>query len=167
MSKRHSQNIRSIRRQKEDPVGVYRFLVVIDNLEAGGFSEVSGLDAEIETEQVIEGGVNNVVHHLPKRIKYGRLVLKKGICHNRAMVDWFDECKNGNIKKRNITISLNDSTNSNVCTWDFVEAFPVKFAGPQLVAQNSNGIAIENIEFEYRELIYNKDYYGIQGLYGG
>lgn len=156
------------REQYGDPVGVYQFTVEIQGLQVGGFSEVSGLEAELETEQIFEGGLNNVVHNLPKKIKNGRLILKKGICICGTLDNWFNEIKNGTITKRDITVSLYDSditkrVNSNdlvttpVQVWNFVGAYPVKYSGPRLVAQNSNEVAIEAIEFVYHEVSCCKD----------
>ncbi len=42
------------------------------------FQEVAGLSAEITTEEVREGGLNEYVHRLPTGTKYGNLVLKRG-----------------------------------------------------------------------------------------
>ena len=42
---------------RADPYLGFRFLVEIEGLIVGGFSEVSGLQAETEFEEVREGGV--------------------------------------------------------------------------------------------------------------
>lgn len=127
-------------------------MVEINGLQVAGFSEISGLDAEIETEQIYEGGLNNFVYNLPKKVKYGRLSLKKGISLSSELIDWFEECKNGLISKKDITIFLCSSLNKNVFQWNVIGAFPVKFSGPRLIAQNSNEIAIETIEMIFQEL---------------
>ena len=58
--------------------------------EAAQFQEVSGLEAEIEVETVIEGGENHFVHKLPKSAKHPNLVLKRGIAPKKSMLTtWF------------------------------------------------------------------------------
>ncbi|KNY25322.1 phage tail protein [Pseudobacteroides cellulosolvens] len=135
-----------------DPIGVYRFTVEKSGLQVGGFSEVSGLESELETEQIYEGGLNNAVHHLIKKVKYGRLVLKKGICLSGTMEKWFEDCKDGNIERTDITINLNDSSEMPVLVWNFKKAYPVKYSGPRLTAQSSTEVAIETLELVYEEL---------------
>src|SRR4051812_34168691 len=43
------------------------------------FQEVSGIEAEVDVEEVAEGGENRFVYRLPKQAKYPPLVLKRGI----------------------------------------------------------------------------------------
>ncbi len=65
---------------KDDyPYLSFRFWVEIDSLVVGGFSEVSGLQSEIDLESYEEGGVNDYVHKFPKKAKLSNLVLKRGI----------------------------------------------------------------------------------------
>jgi len=45
-------------------------LVEINGLVVGGFSEVSGLEVEIDVEEYREGGKNEYVHYLPTGAKY-------------------------------------------------------------------------------------------------
>ncbi len=66
-------------KRKPDPYFSFQFLIEINGLITGGFSEVSGLQVEIETEEYREGGTNDYVHKLPKGTKYSNLVLKRGI----------------------------------------------------------------------------------------
>ena len=43
------------------------------------FQEVSGIDAEMDVESVVEGGENRFVRQLPKGFKHSNLSLKRGI----------------------------------------------------------------------------------------
>ena len=47
------------------PYLTFNFAVEIEGLLVGGFTEVSGLESEIEVEEYREGGVNGFVHKLP------------------------------------------------------------------------------------------------------
>ncbi len=52
---------------RNDPYMPFNFLVEIEGLLVGGFTEVTGLTVETETEDFREGGVNEYVHKLPGR----------------------------------------------------------------------------------------------------
>ncbi|PHP45458.1 hypothetical protein B6V01_004070, partial [Methanosarcinales archaeon ex4572_44] len=74
--------------ERNDPYQSFRFLVEIHGLIVGGFSEVSGLQAETETEEIREGGVNDHVHKLPKITKYPNITLKRGITDSDILWRW-------------------------------------------------------------------------------
>ena|GEM_PF-274750 len=131
--------------KRKDPYLRFRFLVEIDGLIVGGFSEVSGLQVETEVEEVVEGGVNEFVHKLPKRTKYENLVLKRGITDSDVLWKWHQDVVNGKIKRRSGYIILLDGEGNEKWRWRFVDAYPVKWAGPELKA-DSSAVAIEIIE---------------------
>lgn len=135
-----------------DPVGVYRFKVEIGGIQVGGFTEVSGLELEIETEQIYEGGLSNSVHVLPKKVKYKNIVLKKGIANGSELIDWFRDCINGNITRRYGSIILYDSIGEPVKVWSFTSAYPVKCSWSSLNAKGSQEVAIETIELAHESL---------------
>ena len=65
------------------------FKLTIDHREVGYFTEVSGLNAEIEVMSFNEGGRNDYVHKLPTRMKHPNLVLKRGVTRTKDLEDWF------------------------------------------------------------------------------
>lgn len=140
-----------LKMSRNDPVGVQRFKVEISGLHVAGFSEVSGLDMEIETEQIYEGGFNNRVHNLYKRVKYGRLKMLKGILLSSRMMEWFNSCQSGIVEKYDISVFLQNYAGENIREWRFIKAYPVKCSGPRLVANNANEIAVETYELVYEE----------------
>jgi phage tail-like protein len=137
--------------QRQDPYTAFNFWVEVDNLVRGGFSEVSGLQAETETEDYPEGGVNNYIHRLPKRTKYPNLVLKRGITDARELWDWYKKVMNGQIERHNGSIILADYTGSEKRRWNFVQAYPVKWVGSDFKA-DSNTVAIETLELAHNGL---------------
>ncbi|HEX2927232.1 MAG TPA: phage tail protein [Ruminiclostridium sp.] len=132
---------------KKDPVGVYRFKVEIDGLQVGGFSEVQGLEMELETEEIKEGGLNNLVHKLPKKIKFSNLIFKKGVTSNSELINWFNNCITGTVNRKNGSVTLNDSEGNPVISWIFLGAYPVKCSWSSLNAKGSQEVAIETVEF--------------------
>lgn len=123
----------------------FRFLVEIQGLIVGGFSEVTGLQAETEVETVEEGGVNDYVHRFPKKTKYPNLVLKRGITDSDALWKWHQEVVSGRISRKSGFIILVDSEGNEKWRWHFVQAYPVKWTGPDLKADSST-VAVESLE---------------------
>ncbi len=135
--------------EKGYPVGSFKFKVEINDIELyGGFSEVSGIEAEIELEEYREGGTN-YTHHFPKFIKHPRLTLKKGIVESGELLNWYKSVLSGKILKQKISVVLCNSLGKDISRWDFMDAYPVKWSGPELKA-DSNMVAVESIEFVHK-----------------
>ena len=133
-----------------DPYTAFRFAVESDSVIVGGFSEVSGLQAETEIEDFREGGVNDFTHKFAKLTKYPNLVLKRGITERNELWKWYQDVVNGNIKKANIAVVLmdRDINRSDSWRWEFAQAYPVKWSGSDLNATGSN-IFVESVEFAH------------------
>nr|CBH39152.1 conserved hypothetical protein [uncultured archaeon] len=137
--------------ERNDPYLNFRFLVEIQGLIVGGFSEVSGLQAETETEEIQEGGVNDYVHKLPKITKYPNITLKRGITDSEALWKWHQEVVNGIIMRKSGFIILMDSEGNEKWRWSFEDAYPVKWQGPDLKA-DSSAVAVETLELAHNGL---------------
>jgi len=137
--------------ERKDPYLSFRFLIEIDNLIVGGFSEVSGLQVETETEEYREGGVNDYVHKLPKITKHPNITLKRGITDSDVLWKWHHDVVNGRVVRKSGRIILLDSEGNEKWRWTFEGAFPVKWTGPDFKADSST-IAIETLEFAHNEI---------------
>lgn len=135
------------------PLTSFRFLVELDGLVVGGFSEITGLNAEIETEEYREGGVNAFVHRLPKQTTQSNLFLKRGMTDSALLWYWFYDASQGWITRRQGSVILLDESGTEAWRWNFSGAYPVKWQGPELRADGST-VAVEAIELVH------------QGLYG-
>ncbi len=137
------------------PVPAFNFEVGYDD---GAFQEVSGLEVEMEVEEVIAGGQNNYVYRLPKRVKYKNLVLKRGFFKGKIykilLNGIFNATNIQGIKPMNFNISLKDEKGSNLITWAIIGAYPVKWSMSNLNAQE-NALAFETIEFAYQYFTIN------------
>jgi len=134
------------------PYTSFNFIVEIDNVESAGFSELSGLSIETETEEVAEGGINTFVHKLPKRTKYGNITLKKGMTNSADLYNWYMDIVKGKIIQKELGIVLLDETRQyETERWQFQKAYPVKWVGPELNASSTN-IAFESIEVAHSGL---------------
>jgi len=135
--------------KRKDPYLSFRFRVEIHGLIEGSFSEVSGLEVEMETEDYPEGGVNDYIHKLPRRTKYPNLVLKRGITDSDVLWKWHQEVVSGKIERKSGRIILLDSEGGEKWSCSFEGAYPVKWTGPDFKA-DSNTVAIETLELVHR-----------------
>jgi len=137
---------------RKDPYLGYNFAVEISGLVAGGFSEVSGLQAEIEVQEYREGGVNEYIHKRAGPTKYSsNLVLKKGVADSTQLWSWYCDVMQGKVKRRPVDVLLRDSAGEEKRRWKFQNAYPVKWAGPDLKATASE-VAVEVVELAHEGL---------------
>jgi phage tail-like protein len=81
---------------RNDPYTAFNFLVEIESLLVGGFSEVRGLEVETEVEEYREGGVNEYVEKLPGRSRYpSNLTLQRGLTDIETLWRWHQEVIRG------------------------------------------------------------------------
>ena len=135
-----------------DPYLSFHFLVEIEGLVIGGFNEVTGLTVEVEIEEYREGGLNAYVHKLAGPARYpNNLVLKHGLTDSDTLWNWHQDVASGNIQRRNGSIILLDSAGEEQWRWNFVDAYPVRWVGPDLRAGSAE-VAIETLELVHRGL---------------
>lgn len=135
-----------------DPPFTGRFVLTVDGMTIGSFTEVSGLAVQIEVEELAEGGQNQYTHRLPGRMKWPNLVFKRGITDSDNLFDWLASCSGdglagaGNkVQRRNGAVTVLDAAGRTVRSWTFVDALPVKWSGPRLSA-SSRDLAVEELE---------------------
>jgi phage tail-like protein len=126
----------------------FRFLVEIQGLIVAGFTEVTGLQAETEFEEIKEGGVNDHIHKLPKLTKYPNITLKRGITDSDVLWKWHQEVVSGHFKRKDGFIVLLDSVGDEKWRWFFSDAYPVKWTGPDLKTDSST-VAVETLELAH------------------
>lgn len=138
-----------------DPHHAFNFLIEIEGILVGGFSECSGLEVETEYYDYREGGVNEYVHRFIGSTKYQPLVLKHGLTVINGLWTWHQEViqaiDTGKFKRRNGTVYLLNKQKIPVKWWNFKEAYPYKWTGPQLKA-DSGDVAFESVELAHRGL---------------
>ena len=140
---------------RRDPYLTFNFVVELgkDNLEVGGFTEVSGLQAEIEVQDYREGGLNVYIHKLPGPVRYpSNLVLKQGMADREILWEWCKKAMQGAIERRNVTIKLLDRNREEKRQWVFANAYPVRWAGPDLRAGSAE-VAMETLELVHQGLL--------------
>lgn len=143
----------------------YNFLVEIDDLVVAGFSEVTGLDIEIQKHEYHEGGVNAYVHQLAGPTVYpSNIVLTRGISDSTVLWEWFQNVAKGDVVRRDGAIILLDVQGAEKWRWDFSAAYPVKWRGPQLKALGSE-VAIESLELSHRGIFQSGSFQSGRSLF--
>jgi phage tail-like protein len=110
------------------------------------FTELSGLQVEMQVMEYQEGGTNNFVHHLPGPLKVGNITLKHGLTRSNDFLKW---CMN--IERKNVTVVMYDVAGQPVVRWHFNKAYAVKWTGPSFTA-DSTAMAIESVEITHQGL---------------
>ncbi len=137
---------------RRDPFFAYNFLAEVNGLVVGGFSEVSGLQAEVEVQDYREGGLNDYVHKLIGPTRYpSNLILKHGLTDRNELWEWYQQVLQGIIDRRNLSIILLDNAGDERRRWNFLKAYPMRWQGPQLRAAG-NEIAVQSLELVHRGL---------------
>jgi phage tail-like protein len=137
---------------RNDPLAAFRFLVRIEGRQAGGFSEVSGIQAEVEVLEVAAGGENTFVHKLPGRTRHGNLTLRRGLA-TLELWDWFADIVAGRVSRRTVSVELlPGAQEGRPVRWVFESAFPARWTGPELKAEQS-AVAVEAVELAYHGFV--------------
>ncbi len=153
-------DVDAMRRKPADPgdpwlTGAQRFLLEIDSVPIGSFTEVSGLSAEIDLEQIEEGGQNQYAHRVPGRMTWPNIVLKRGVVDDDKLFEWFAECSGhgfagaGNkFTPRHGAISMITTHGERLRAWNIDRAFPVRWTGPTFAATSSD-VPTEELEIAH------------------
>jgi phage tail-like protein len=135
--------------ERKDPYLGFNFVVEIQGLQVAGFTEVSGLQVEVEVQDYREGGLNTHLHRLPGPARYPtNLVLRRGLV-NDELWRWHQEVVQGQITRHNGSIILRDAGGKERWRWNFEQAYPVRWSGPDLRAQSAE-VAVEVVELAHR-----------------
>ena len=157
-----------------DPSPAWKFYVEVLGVLVAEFQECSGLTMEREVEEVTEGGTNDFQWLLPSYMKYGPIVLKKGITYNRELWRWFRwgmldgqvwgfntvpgaSAAISLLKAQGVIVPMGTSISIVLGTvdgkvakhWDLIGAIPVKWVGPDMQA-GSDQAAIETLEVRHQ-----------------
>jgi len=116
------------------------------------WQEVSGLSAEMRTEDLIAGGENSFIYKLPVGTSYVPLVLKRGspLARGSSLITWINNSiLNFTIVPSTVTIILLGPNNTPLMKWDFKNAYPVKWSFSELKSME-NSIMIESLELVHQ-----------------
>jgi phage tail-like protein len=129
---------------RRDPFVGFNFIVEIDGVTRAGFTAVSGLTSTVDVISYREGAESRV-RKLPGLVKYSPLMLKRGLTVDRSLWLWHRAVLNGDVQRRNVSVVLLDAARAPVARWNFLDAWPARWEGPELNAQSSD-VLIESLE---------------------
>lgn len=147
---------------RDTPYGVFNYLVNLgDGSESevqGGFSEVSGLNAEVTVAEYRNGNDPvNYVKKIPAIHKAGDVTLKRGVIGADNIYNWLEQIRNGDVTaKRDVIVKLKNedpASSSAVVTWKLVKAMPIKWTGPTLTAKGGSDVAMEELVLSVETII--------------
>lgn len=134
------------------PVSRYHFTADWGGARTG-FTEISGLNIEIEPVLFREGASSeDQMRKLPGMRSYSNIFLKRSILKgDNDFFDWINTKQMNQIQRRDIVISLLNENHEPIVVWRAKNAFPVKYTGPVLAA-GANNVAMESLELTHEGL---------------
>jgi phage tail-like protein len=129
------------------------------HLGDGGFAECTGLDIEMDVQELVEGGRNDGVIRRVGRGKYQNIVLKRGMLFapgataNDELWRWLQDILAGvrPVARHDGIIEVMDPGDEVVARWSFRRGLPQKIGGPQLNARTGE-VAIEELHIAHEGL---------------
>jgi phage tail-like protein len=128
-----------------------RFYVQIEGYTQAVFTEVSGLQVEMQVFEYQEGGNNGFIHRLPGPVKVSNITLKRGLTTSNEFFKWCMKVASDQVERKHLSILLFDTHGDEVIRWNFHNAYPVKWIGPQFNS-TSTATAIETLELAHEGL---------------
>lgn len=141
-----------------DPIVGMRFAVVF---LAGGaipnpldirFQKVSGLEVEIDTQPLAEGGNNTGTLTLPKGVKHGNLKLERGMVVGSPLnIEFNVAMSTFKFATSNVLVTLLAADKVPLAAWLFIKAWPVRWAVSELNA-GEPALVIDTLELAYTRM---------------
>jgi phage tail-like protein len=135
----------------------------LNNIQVAGFAECTGLQMETKVFEYNEGGRNDTTLKFPQTTTYGNITLKRGITLSNDLIEWHLDIVEGRFERnprpprnptgtfnqnRAIAIILQNELGLDVKRWNLINAFPVKWVGPDLKATGTE-VAFEALEIAH------------------
>ena len=137
------------------PTFFFKVFFVTDDFVADpiGFSEVSGLSVELQTEDLFEGGGNTYAYRLPKQAKPKNIVLKRALNPaDNNVIDWAKNCvEKFIIRPLTVIITLASDSENQLKTWNVMGAYAVKLSTTDFNA-NKSEVVIQTLELTCQSL---------------
>jgi phage tail-like protein len=121
-----------------------------------GFKSVSGIEYDMETETINEGGLNTYSYTVPGKISHGTLKLERGAVKTGLATPLILWCKSvleggvdGFIVTTVVNVSLLDEMGLPNMIWSFFDAYPVGWSMGTLDSMDDGEVLLESIELAY------------------
>jgi phage tail-like protein len=123
-----------------------------------GFSEITGLQTEIEVIEYRDGASPEYSKvKMPGMQKFNNITMKRGVFQSdNEFYEWWNTVKMNKIQRRDLTISLLNEEHEPVMVWKVKNAWPAKIESTDLKA-DGNETAIETAEVVHEGLVIQSD----------
>jgi phage tail-like protein len=117
------------------------------------FSEISGLESSVSTEDVREGGQNQFVHRLPTGSTQKNIVMKRGVVFQSSrMANWATATIGSTlatpIVTKTLVVMLLGPDHKPKFAWNIRRAWPVRWDWGALNSTR-NDVLVESMEFSH------------------
>jgi phage tail-like protein len=143
---------------RDRPYSNYNFLVDIGTGETqgpqAGFCEVILPGSTIDVIEYRSGNEKESgTRKIPGRVRYGNVILKRGVIGALDLYEWWNDTRNGDINSfRTVRVSLQDEEHTDiVMTWVFLRAWPTRYEFSPLEAKGKETL-IEVLELAFERL---------------
>jgi len=137
-------------RRAHDHLTDHNWMLEIEGVTQGAFSEVSGLDSETEVIEYQDGN-DLILRKRPGRTKYSNITLKRGYINNTELWDWRKAVMDGKIERKSGSVILAGDEGSEILRYNFFEAWPAKWKGFSLNGKGNSALT-EEIEMVIERL---------------
>jgi phage tail-like protein len=122
-----------------------RFKVEIDGIGLEDFAEVILPEAYAEVVEYREG-TEIGTRKLPGAVRYGNLVLRRGVTQSQDLFLWWKSVADGAIVRRSVIVILLDERREPVKRWSIRRAWPARYTVSPLVACDGDVTLMESLE---------------------
>ncbi len=116
------------------------------------FQSVTGLDVQLETETLKEGGENRFEHAIPIRSKYTTLTLKRGMLtpKDSGLTKWFQAAFQNLVVEpiSKVNVELLNEKHDVLMQWELAHVWPLSWKVAELNAERGE-VLIETLELNY------------------
>jgi phage tail-like protein len=143
-----------------DPFGSYYFALELTGssgtFEVAHFMECSGIKTSTTIFEIEEGGLNGRTHKRPGQSKWENITLRYATSASTMLLEWRDAYVqdgflSGERQRWSGAIKVMNNHGDVVRTYEFTNAWPVSWEGPQLSSDGSS-LAVEAVEIAFDSL---------------
>ncbi len=122
------------------------FRVEIEGVQAGTFTSVENLTAEVEVIEFKDGD-DHVLRKRPGRTHYGDVTLKKGVLNNIALWEWWQAVSAGKLERKDVALILLNKDGKELLRWKLSGCWPRHWQFGATQQARGQDLMLEEITF--------------------
>ncbi len=132
-------------RRDFDHIGAFNFSIEIEGVTEGPAISVSGLSNSTDV-LTFKNGADPILRHRPGRSRCSNIVVRRGYNNSDELFEWYKATRDGSVaRKTGSVIIYGDDAGSEICRFNFFEAWPCRWSLLPLDA-NEGEVLVEEIE---------------------